>query len=181
MKTPSGAEKFWELGQCLKHAKCPVELGVRDNLAFYMEQALHFTTILSCFLFSGAAIYINLVEHPARMSCDLEIAATVFVPSYRRAVPVQVSLALIATVAGVLSGVFGGNVFWFAGALLIFSVIPFTLLIIMLTNKQLLAPELDKASPTTKSLLVRWGRLHGVRSLVSLGASCLFLALAIRA
>lgn len=37
VKTPSGADKFWELGQCLKHAKCPVESGVRDNLAFLLE------------------------------------------------------------------------------------------------------------------------------------------------
>lgn len=37
IKTPSGAEKFWELGQCLKHARCPVEQGAKDNLAFLLE------------------------------------------------------------------------------------------------------------------------------------------------
>ena len=35
--TPSGAEKYWELSQCLKHAKCPVESGARDNLIFLLE------------------------------------------------------------------------------------------------------------------------------------------------
>ncbi len=35
--TASGAEKYWELSQCLKHAKCPVEPGARDNLRFLLE------------------------------------------------------------------------------------------------------------------------------------------------
>lgn len=37
VKTSSGAEKFWELSQCLKHARCPVEPGVGDNLSFLLE------------------------------------------------------------------------------------------------------------------------------------------------
>jgi hypothetical protein len=37
VKTPSGADKFWELGQCLKHPRCPVEQGAKDNLAFLLE------------------------------------------------------------------------------------------------------------------------------------------------
>lgn len=37
VKTPGGAEKYWELGQCLKHGRCPVEQGTRDNLAFLLE------------------------------------------------------------------------------------------------------------------------------------------------
>lgn len=36
-KTPGGADKFWELGQCLKNPRCPVEQGVKDNLAFLLE------------------------------------------------------------------------------------------------------------------------------------------------
>jgi hypothetical protein len=36
-KTPSGAEKFWELAQCLKHSRCPVEQSAKDNLAFLID------------------------------------------------------------------------------------------------------------------------------------------------
>lgn len=36
-KTPSGAEKYWELTQCLKHARSPVEQGAKDNLGFLLE------------------------------------------------------------------------------------------------------------------------------------------------
>ena len=37
IKTPGGADKYWELSQCLKHARCPVEQGAKDNLAFLLE------------------------------------------------------------------------------------------------------------------------------------------------
>ena len=37
VKTPSGAEKYWELSQCLKHARCPVDQGAKDNLNFLLE------------------------------------------------------------------------------------------------------------------------------------------------
>lgn len=37
LKTPSGAEKYWELAQCLKHPRCPVEQGAKDNLQFLLE------------------------------------------------------------------------------------------------------------------------------------------------
>lgn len=36
-KTPSGADKYWELGQCLKHPRCPVEQGAKANLTFLLE------------------------------------------------------------------------------------------------------------------------------------------------
>ena len=36
-KTPSGADKYWELSHCLKHARCPIERGAKDNLAFLLE------------------------------------------------------------------------------------------------------------------------------------------------
>jgi hypothetical protein len=37
VKTPNGAEKFWELAQCLKHPRCPIESGAKDNLAFLID------------------------------------------------------------------------------------------------------------------------------------------------
>jgi hypothetical protein len=36
-KTANGAEKYWELSHCLKHAKCPLERGSRDNLDYLLE------------------------------------------------------------------------------------------------------------------------------------------------
>jgi hypothetical protein len=49
-------------------------------------------------LFAGAAIYISLVEHPARLECGIELAVAEFGPSYRRAAVMQASLAAVGCV-----------------------------------------------------------------------------------
>lgn len=36
-KTKHGADKYWELGQCLSHGGCPIEKGAIDNLNFLTE------------------------------------------------------------------------------------------------------------------------------------------------
>ena len=43
-----------------------------------MRQIAEFVAVLSSCLFTGAAVYVSLVEHPARMQCGVEIAATEF-------------------------------------------------------------------------------------------------------
>jgi hypothetical protein len=131
--------------------------------------------VLACTLFAGAALYINFVEHPARLACGTELAATEFVPSYRRATVMQVALALTAAAAGTTRGVLGGGATWFWAAFPIFAVIPFTLVVILPTNNRLMDPARDKASGETRDLLVRWGRLHAVRSALSLTAAVLFI------
>jgi hypothetical protein len=131
--------------------------------------------ILASTLFTGAAVYISLVEHPARMECGTTLAATVFGPSYRRAAVMQVILALAATIGGVGAWWKGAPAMWLVGALVIFAVIPFTLIAIMPTNKKLLDPALDRSSETTHRLLRTWGRLHAVRSVLGLIASLMFV------
>jgi uncharacterized membrane protein len=130
---------------------------------------------LSSTLFAGAALYITLVEHPARMECGVELASTVFGPSYRRAARMQASLALVATIAGLVAWASSGGQLWLAGAALILSVVPFTLLVVKPTNEQLLDVRLDRRAAGTRELLERWGRLHLVRTIVSSVAALVFL------
>jgi hypothetical protein len=94
-------------------------------------------------------------------------------------IPVQVFLALAATSAGLLSWWVDGRGLWLAGGMVIFAVIPFTLIAIRPTNRQLLDPGLDRTSTTTRRLLRRWGILHAVRTALSLTASCIFLSLVV--
>lgn len=73
-----------------------------------MLSLAQFAAILATTIFAGAAIYINLVEHPARMGCSTELAATQWAPSYKRAKLMQAPLALI--------GFLSGTTAWWLGA-----------------------------------------------------------------
>lgn len=146
-----------------------------------MLSLVQFIAILATALFAGAAIYINLVEHPARMGCSTEVAATVWAPSYKRATVMQASLAIIGFLAGLCAWLLGAGPWWLIGAFFILAVVPVTLVIIFPTNKQLLAPGRDLASSETRELLIKWGQLHAIRSVLSLIASAIFVWLLVGA
>jgi hypothetical protein len=126
-------------------------------------------------LFAGAAVYVTFVEHPARLECGTELAATEFAPSYRRAAVMQASLAAIGLTCACIA--------WFGmrdpevlvGGLLLGLVIPFTLIVVRPVNDRLLHPDLDVRSDAAAVLLRRWGRLHAVRSLLGTFAFAILL------
>lgn len=95
---------------------------------------LEFLATAAAGIFAGAALYINVAEHPARVECGTKLAVTVFAPSYRRAAPMQASLAAVGLVAGVGAWFRGGDGWWLIAALMLGSVIPLTFVAIMSTN-----------------------------------------------
>jgi uncharacterized membrane protein len=145
-----------------------------------LSSLTEFLATLTGGLFTGAAVYVTLVEHPARVSCGSALAISEFRPSYKRAAVMQATLALVGAAAALVRwGVSGGRG-WLVGGLLLGAVIPFTVCVIGPTNKRLFEGSLDLNSPESANLLTRWGRLHTVRSAVSLGAFLIFVFLLVR-
>jgi type II secretory pathway pseudopilin PulG len=141
-----------------------------------MKFVLEFVASLCTALFAGASLYINLVEHPARMECGTALAAVEFGPSYRRATVMQASLAVAAFLTGTWAWWLNSIGAWLVGGILIGAVVPFTLIAILPTNKKLLDPLLDRNSELARTLLKKWGRLHAVRTVLSVVALVIFLA-----
>lgn len=146
-----------------------------------MLAVLQFIAVLSSAIFAGAAIYINIAEHPARMGCDTKTAVTVWAPSYKRAYVMQASLAVLGFLSGIAIWLLSGGIMWLIAAIFIGAVIPFTFIIIMPTNQKLLAPERDQNSAETRELLVKWGKLHAVRSILSFIALVIYVTLLLKA
>ena len=140
-----------------------------------LQAGMQILAILACGIFTGAAIYVNLVEHPARMSCGISVAVREWAPSYKRGAAMQAPLAVSGFVFAVTAWLTGAGSWWLVGGALLGLVVPFTLIVIMPTNKRLLASIRDTGSDETRHLLERWNRLHAVRSLLSATALVIFL------
>jgi hypothetical protein len=126
-------------------------------------------------LFTGAAIYINWAEQPARLGLDDQAMLAEWKPSYARGFAMQASLAVIGFILGTLEWMVTGRWIWLAGAVALVANWPFTLFVIMPVNKELEATPIEQASEQTRALVEKWGVLHGVRS--ALGALSLGLFL----
>lgn len=125
-------------------------------------------------LFAGAAIYVTAVEHPARMAQGPEPAVREFAPSYGRGKIMQAGLALLGSLSGLVAFWVGKDSWTLAGSLLLLAPVPYTLVFILPTTKQLLDPTLA-ASSSGVALLTRWGRLHAVRTVLGSMAFLVFL------
>ena len=117
-------------------------------------------------VFFGAALYTSLVQHPAALETGNDFAARFFPAMYGRAAALQASLALIGCAAAIAAWLGGAGRLWLAAAVLLGSVVPFTLVIIKPVNDALL--QGGNVSPVELGvLLVRWGYLHWARTVAS--------------
>jgi Domain of unknown function (DUF1772) len=146
-------------------------LGPKGDV--FVLHACEFIAALGAALFAGAALYLTLAEHPTRMGLDTRIAVLQWAPNYTRATWMQAPMALLSLLSGVVAWLMDAGLGWFVAAVLIGAVVPFTLIGIMPTNHQLLAPGRDLGSAETRTLLERWGQLHAVRTTLSVLATLL--------
>jgi hypothetical protein len=139
-----------------------------------MFQAVQLLAVLCATLFAGAALYISVVEHPARLTLDTRAAVRQWAPSYARATWLQAPLALLSFVSGATAWLVGAGAGWLVAALLIGVVVPFTVVVVMPTNHALLAPGRDLDAIETRMLLRRWGNFHAVRTALSVASTVLY-------
>ncbi len=119
-------------------------------------------------LFAGAALYVTLVEHPARVGCGPMVAVAQFRLSYPRGAALQAPLAVIGGLAALGVWLAGGALAWLAAGVLLGLVVPVTLVAIMPTNRRLLDRGLEPDTPEAERLLRRWGHLHLIRTVLGL-------------
>ena len=131
--------------------------------------------LLVAAVFSGAALYINVAEQPARLGLDDRSLLTEWKPAYKHGLAMQAPLAIVGILLGIAAWWQTRHIGWVAGALLMIANWPVTFFAIMPTNTRLMATDPAAAGPESRALIERWGSLHAVRTAAGFAACAAFL------
>ena len=126
-------------------------------------------------VFTGAAIYINIAEQPARLQLDDRSLLAEWKPSYKRGYVMQASLAIVGGLFGLAAYFIALDWRWVLGAVVLLANWPYTIYVIMPVNRRLMDTAPEGVSGETRRTLERWGALHAGRSALGLVATLIFL------
>jgi hypothetical protein len=126
-------------------------------------------------VFTGAAIYINIAEQPARLQLDNRSLLDEWKPAYKRGYIMQASLVIVGGLFGLVAYLSTLDWHWLLGAIVLLANWPYTIFVIMPTNRRLMDTPPEAATAETRRMLEQWGTLHAGRSALGLVATLIFL------
>jgi hypothetical protein len=123
--------------------------------------------------FTGAALYIALVEQPARLALDDSSMMREWAPSDRRGFALLGSLALAGALAALVAyGRGASDIRWLLGALVIATSWPYFYFVVVPINNRLLAQGQPQAD--SRELIREWGLLEWGLVAIGLAACSVF-------
>ena len=124
--------------------------------------------------FSGAALYVNLVEQPARLELDDQAILNEWTPSDRRGAALLAALSLLSAATGLIAYFSSEDVRWAIGALIVILSWPYAFFAMAPLNDQILT--LAPRDIGAARLLVRqWGLLEYGQTAIGVFACAAFL------
>jgi hypothetical protein len=124
--------------------------------------------------FSGAALYIGLVEQPARLALDDRAMVAEWAPSDRRAIAMLGGLALIAAACGLIGYSTNRDVRWLVGSVIILASWPYMYFLLVPINNRLLSSGGADSGPVTREFMRDWGLLEWGLGAIGICAAAIF-------
>ncbi|MEY2503361.1 MAG: hypothetical protein QOI07_3698 [Verrucomicrobiota bacterium] len=131
-----------------------------------------FAFAIACAFF-GAALYINIVEQPSRLSLGARSIIREWVPSNRRGFVMLAVLAIVSALSGYTDYIRSGDVRWLIGGTIILSSLPYAYFVITPVNILLYGVRNERSS-TIRELARDWGLLEWGQTAIGLAASCMY-------
>ncbi|MCI4680527.1 DUF1772 domain-containing protein [Rhodoblastus acidophilus] len=110
--------------------------------------------------FAGAALYLVLVEQPARLALDDSSMIREWAPSDRRGFALLGGLAVLAALAGLAAFGQNSDIRWLIGALIVLASWPYTFFVIVPLNNRLLATSAARPDADAREIVTFWGQLE---------------------
>src|SRR5882757_7433470 len=117
-------------------------------------------TFAAASAFFGAALYINLVEQPARLALDARSMVREWVPSNRRGFILLSSLAIVSAILAYADFARIGDVRWIIGGTVIVASWPYAYFVMVPVNIWLCVVPANVARSAARELMRDWGLLE---------------------
>jgi hypothetical protein len=124
--------------------------------------------------FTGAALYVNWVEQPARLALDEEALLREWGPSDSRGFALLSTLALAAAIAGFVAYFESQDLRWAVGAFVIIFSWPYTFFVMAPLNNQILSLR-GRDVAAARALIRQWGFIESGLTAIGAIAVAVFL------
>jgi hypothetical protein len=118
--------------------------------------------------FLGAALYINLVEQPARLQLDVRSMIQEWTRSNRRGFVLLSTFAITSAILGYVQFTQSGDVRWLIGEAIILATLPYVYFVVVPVNVELWALPPDAPGAPVRNLLREWGLLEWGQTAIGL-------------
>ena len=124
--------------------------------------------------FAGAALYINVVEQPARLTLNARAMVREWTPSNRRGFIMLSMLAIASSILAYTDYARTGDVRWIIGGTIMLATWAYAYFVIVPVNISLFALEQGGSALTLRELMRDWGLLEWGHTAIGLWASGVF-------
>ncbi len=125
--------------------------------------------------FTGASLYVNYVEQPARLALGDDALIKEWEPSDRRGFIVLASFAFLAALFGFIAFRELDDVRWIFGALIAIASWPYTYLAIVPLNNRILELISADAAHEARKVIDLWGRLELGQTALGIVATLIYV------